>query len=89
MSYGGKGMYMPTQKDGKNWEITFSITVLKDGAGMKAGDRIENRTKGFRVRQNALEWIKDIKSRSFETAQCKPEYVVYRDFTYTQPKQIK
>tara|TARA_Y100001963_G_C6455637_1_gene297803 strand:+ start:255 stop:488 length:234 start_codon:yes stop_codon:yes gene_type:complete len=76
-------MWMPHQKDGKNWEVTFSITVLK------SGKRIENRTKGFRIRQNALNWIKDIKRHTRETATVKEQYIDYGDFAYTQPKKIK
>ena len=80
MSY--PGMWMPTKKDGKNWEVTFSITVLH------SGERIENRTKGFRVRKNALSWINDIKSVTRETATVKEEYIDYADFTHTKPIKI-
>ena len=80
MSY--PGMWMPKQKDGKNWEVTFSITVLN------SGERIENRTKGFRIRKNALEWISEIKRRTRGTATVKEQYIEYAEFTYTQPRRL-
>lgn len=46
------GMWMPKQKDGLNWKVDFTIT---------AGGETHERTKKFRVRDNAQDFINETK----------------------------
>jgi len=49
MSMNGPGMWMPKQKDGKNWEVSYS--------GLYEGKPFATSRK-FRVKANALDFIK-------------------------------
>lgn len=55
MSGSRLGVWMPKQKDGKNWKVDW---VVEDNQGIKEG------TRTFRVKANAQNWIN--KTRNIE-----------------------
>lgn len=78
MSMNGPGMWMPKQKDGKNWELFFSVEVLA------SGEKIVDRRKSFRVQADAYDWIAKMKNLSVESNEVKEPS--FRAFSYTSPK---
>jgi len=48
--YGGPGMWMPKQKDGKNWIVSYSAVI---------NGKTVNVDRKFRVKSDALDFIKD------------------------------
>ena len=79
----GPGMWMPKQKDGKNWELTFSATPINGG---QIGDRIVNRRKAFRIRADAEEWIRLMKRQTVEAKQLKDPSLL--NFHYSKISKI-
>ena len=73
----GPGMWMPKQKDGKNWKVDFTLTLLNPSETV-------TRTKTFRIRANAYDWINDIKSWTVEAGE--KHTPLYSDFTYKVSK---
>jgi len=52
MGYGGPGMWMPKQKEGKNWIVKYSITI---------NGKVHKQTRKFRIRADATDFIKHAK----------------------------
>jgi hypothetical protein len=50
---GQLGMWQPKQKDGKNWQVDYTITL--DG-------NVHNQSRKFRVRDDATDFIKTSKN---------------------------
>lgn len=80
MSYKGKGMWMPKQKSGDNWAVTYSINMISSGVRIKSG------TKKFRIRQNALDWIREVKALTVEANQVKEP--VFSQFKHSTPYRV-
>jgi hypothetical protein len=76
----GPGMWMPKQKDGKNWELYFSLTVVA------TGEVITDRRKSFRVVADARNWVKIVKNLTVEANEVKEPR--YSNFTYSKPSKI-
>ena len=74
------GMWMPKQKDGKNWEVIFSVEVIY------SGEKIVDRRKSFRVQEDARRWIAEMRKQSVEAKQVKEP--MFKGFVYSQPKKI-
>ena len=74
------GMWMPKQKDGKNWEVIFSVEVIY------SGEKIVDRRKSFRVQDDARQFINEVRKYSEEAKRVKEPR--YRAFVYSQPKKI-
>lgn len=73
----GPGMWMPKQKAGKNWQVEFTVTALHNNETV-------SRTKTFRIRANAYEWINRVKQLTIEVNEVKePEF---SSFTYKVSK---
>lgn len=70
-------MWMPKQKDGKNWRVRFIAKTVE-------GDQHEG-TKKFRVRQDAYNWIKEMQRVTFEV---KKEHQIFTWFKATKPERI-
>ena len=58
------GMFQPTQKDGTNWHVDFTLTRLSTGETVTG-------TKNFRVRANAYDWIAAVKNQTVEANELK------------------
>lgn len=54
MGMRGPGMWMPKQKDGKNWIVKFTFTFKGEGD--------KNNSRKFRIKADALEFIKFAKN---------------------------
>ena len=74
------GVWMPKQKDGKNWEVDFSVIGLCDG-------ELRTGTKKFRVRANALKWIAGVKHESIESNEVKEP--LFKNFKHSKPRKIE
>ena len=74
------GMWMPKQKEGKNWELSFSAELVA------TGEKIVDRRKSFRVRADAYNWIAQMKKLSVEANQVKEPTI--RAFSYTKLRSI-
>jgi hypothetical protein len=72
-SYGGPGMWMPKQKDGKNWIVAYSITM--NGKTTKVDRK-------FRIKSDASNFIKD------STKTLKKDDRV-TSFKFDKPKEYK
>jgi len=72
-SYGGPGMWMPKQKDGKNWIVSYSITM--NGKTTKVDRK-------FRIKSDASNFIKD------STKTLKKDDRV-TSFKFDKPKEYK
>ena len=71
--YGGPGMWMPKQKDGKNWIVAYSITM--NGKTTKVDRK-------FRIKSDAFNFIKD------STKTLKKDDRV-TSFKFDKPKEYK
>ena len=65
MSMNGPGMWMPKQKEGKNWVVDYTIDM--DG-------KTHTQNRKFRVQEDAYEFVKELKklvadSRTTATAE--------------------
>ena len=72
-SYGGPGMWMPKQKDGKNWIVAYSITM--NGKTTKVDRKC-------RIKSDASNFIKD------STKTLKKDDRV-TSFKFDKPKEYK
>jgi hypothetical protein len=71
------GQWMPKQKDGKNWKVDFTVTTLHNNETV-------TRTKTFRVREDAQDWVKVIKNRTVEANEVHTP--TFSGFTYKVSK---
>jgi len=67
------GMFQPTQKDGINWHVDFTVTLTDNGKAVTG-------TKNFRVRKNAYNWIARIKQNTVEAKEMREPQ--FQGFTY-------
>ena len=74
------GMWQPKQKDGKNWEVFFSLEVVG------TGEKIADRRRTFRVVADARDWIATVKNQTVEANQIKEPN--FKGFIYSQPAKI-
>lgn len=68
----GPGMWMPKQKDGKNWQVDY--TAIHDG-------ELVEQSRKFRVRDDALEFIKYAKGVFANNTRV-------REFKFNAPHKI-
>ena len=73
----GPGMWMPTRRDGLNWQVAFTVVRLSDGETVSS-------VKRFRVRADAYRWIAQVKLNSAEARQVREPS--FADFEYTLSK---
>ena len=59
MSMSGPGMWMPKQKSGKNWEMSYKFSYAD-------GD-IEQGVMKFRIKSDASDWKKRMNNEAFGT----------------------